>query len=163
MIDCVKKFLESDNKVFFVVTGCSLIFTDKLMSYGGASKNVIGVYQPYATEQLNNLVQIGKDKIVSKETAIKMANSAYEKFDLPLSTIVVSCTASLCKSTGERDGRVNESFICIKNPLKENVERIEFDKYPNFRDNSLNRRNQEEQLADELLSMLFDFVEEKNV
>jgi len=170
MREVADKLLATDKKFFFCVTGASLIFTENLMAFGGASNNVIGTYQPYAYEQLATLVNLDKgDKCVCEDTAKRMVGGVIRRFKLPINTIVVSCTASLCKRDAERADRANEAYIAISTPFdfiygsitnsnKTIVKHFTYNKIQ--AENNSVRYMQEKTLANDILYSLMDYINE---
>jgi nicotinamide mononucleotide (NMN) deamidase PncC len=150
-------FNKTNNKVWFTVTGCSPEFASLLMSYGGASKTVLGIYCPYNPAFLTDLLEYSPQKCVSEQVASDMCKKTYSKFRLFSTDIVVSCTASLCKIEGEREDRVNEAFICIS---RNNETMVIHKDYTSYKKTDLDgpRRVQEVYLGIDIITALFDFV-----
>ncbi len=121
------------------------------MAHGGASKNVIGVYQPYSYEQLAEFINLGKeDKCVTTLVAEQMCEASYTKFNLDPNVITLGCTAVLKKNGVEREGRVHEAFICVKCGNVTEHTHVPF--YAN-----INRYVHEVLLAEEILKSLYRF------
>lgn len=156
MRDLIDKFFATKEKTFFVISGCSLLFTEQLMAFGGSSDSVLGVYCPYSDDLMFEFVR--KDyKIVSEENAFAMCNAARTNFGLYEGDIVVSCTAALHKREDERPERVNEAFICISKGCTNKDYHVSLSKY-SVSDSSIMRHTQEKVLADRILICLFDFL-----
>lgn len=152
-------FNKTDNKVWFTVTGCSLEFAPTLMSYGGASNTVLGIYSPYNPAFLTDLLDYSPQKCVTEQVAIDMCKKTYSRFKLFFTDIVVSCTASLCKIEGERADRINEAFICVTKGDKNVVIHKDYTLYKKMDlDGDSPRRVQEVYLGIDILTALFDFV-----
>ncbi len=158
----VKLFHESDYKVFFVVTGSSLKFTDCLMASGGASRTVLGVYCPYSEELLKLYVasELGsKFKAVSSEVAKAMCDVALKSNLLPENSIVVASTAALSKRENERKDRLNIAHLCISTGTQTLLVSHDYTFIKNDPDVSIaHRQIQENILANDILEALLDFV-----
>jgi nicotinamide mononucleotide (NMN) deamidase PncC len=102
----------------YINTSTAGILAD-FTSAPGSSKIFVGGSVNYASELTRELLSLGKgDKIVSSETAVKLANDAYLKAfefgkDMPIG---IGITAAMGYE-GQREGRFNGAYIAVRTAI----------------------------------------------
>lgn len=157
----IDEILQSQKKIYLAITGGGTKAISQLLENGGASSVFVGARIPYSPEDLSSCVGFiyPNDKCCSKKMAERMAHfSMCEAFSCneDYNNIVgLGCTATLCKKEGEREGRVNQAFICVTSKYKTMDTHIEFINDDKHR---MSRLLQEDMLSTLILSALADFV-----
>jgi len=121
----------SDLKINMVATGGGTDFIGEFLSYGGGSATILNYEVPYSMEAHEKYVDRKIDyRFVSERAAYELAKAAYRKgkYDDYDNLLGVSVTASLMKTEGEREGRVNQFYIGVSDGQKVDVYHIIIDK-----------------------------------
>lgn len=148
------------NPQFVVVaTGGGSLAIGDLLSVGGASSYFLEGLVPYSKKSLDLFLGFEPDKYCTWGTARKIAMQAFRRaleLDAPIDSAVgISCTASLAKPSGEREGRKHEAHIGIQTKDSTRVWSLEF----------LEKRSREEEeiiLASWLLEVIKMFRDNSN-
>lgn len=114
-IDVIETLKKHNVKLFIMITGGGTAIVPKLLENGGASDVFFGAEVPYSYAPSG----VNPAKFVSQDYAEQLANDASYKLmcylpaNPPHNLLSIGCTSSLMKNSGERDGRVNEAFVCF--------------------------------------------------
>lgn len=164
----IDEILNCDRKIYLSITGGGTGAISKLLEGGGASGVFVGANIPYAERDLCRFIYayIQREilKCCSKETAKDMADAALEKCtEMGLAeegySVGLGCTASLCKYEKEREGRINQAFICVVSNYKIVETHVEFLHDSNYDPpQAILRKQQECMLSTLILGALADFV-----
>lgn len=101
--------------VYIILTGGGSAAISNILSRGGASEYFIGAELPYNQKMFEGIVgEVWDTKLVSERSAHQLAAVAYQKAkEYCTSPIGIGVSASLCKASNERDGRINEAYIAV--------------------------------------------------
>lgn len=119
--DLVNKIHESSTKAYIVCSGGGSEVFPLLLSGGGGSKTLLAGLIPYSQDHLKEFICNVPDKVVSEETAYRMARRAYEKAadENDEAVVGIGLTASLRKVPDEREGRVHEVWAVLESSFKQ--------------------------------------------
>ena len=139
-------------KFALYMTGGGTGVIPALLDKGGASKYIVDIQVPYSCEAINQLLGAAPQKYCSEETAIMLANQAYNNCRSLVSgeCIGIGVTASLRK-TNEREGRDNCAYVCM---VGDNGVLM----YKELRFKQKSRKEQEDALAELLYDMVLRYV-----
>lgn len=116
----IKEIHATPGKAVIYTTGGGFTFVDELMANGGASNTVLDVQIPYSTEAAIELLGETPKKLVSEETALIMANRAYNRAKTLAEgeVIGIGLTCKLTTGEGEREGRTHLIYGASKTNSK---------------------------------------------
>jgi hypothetical protein len=130
--DIVKAIHSKPEKAVVVVTGAGISALGWLFDQGGASRTILEGRVPYSISSLNEFVGVDAETHVSRDEAIRMADSAYERAlhlradddDSPV--IGVSCTATIATDYPKRG--THRASCALRTAARRTDFSIEFDK-----------------------------------
>jgi nicotinamide mononucleotide (NMN) deamidase PncC len=153
--------------IYLTITGGGTGIIPKLLEQGGASNYFVGAQVPYGQDQTESIFYDMLDeenfpKVVSKECAKVLAE--YSSFQAELG---IGVTCSLMKAEGEREGRVNEAYVCFNLSGDEHHYHWTFSKESYIEETDslmggyevkVTRKYQEEQLVNKLYKALVEIL-----
>lgn len=102
--------------IYVIATGGGTGAIPQYLTRGGASAWFAGMEVPYGMPMFNACCngEVWGGKLVSERAAHQLAAEASRRAELCGQVPVgIGLTASLCKPTGEREGRINEVYIAV--------------------------------------------------
>jgi hypothetical protein len=161
--ELVNKIHESDTKAYIVCSGGGSEIFPLLLTGGNGSKTLLAGHIPYSQEQLLEFV-VGQghiEKVVSEDTAKKMARQAYEKA-ISISedslAVGIGLTAALQRVPEEREGRVHEVFAVLDSAFQRITAHFVFSNHwHGWRDAMAIRRVEETACSVIILRLLADY------
>ena len=130
--DLVKEIHSKPEKAVIVVTGAGISALGWLFDQGGASRTVLEGVIPYSIKSLDEFVGVEIETHVSRDEAVRMADSAHERAlrlradgdDSPVSG--VSCTATIATDYEKRG--THRAACALRTDSRRTDFFIEFDK-----------------------------------
>jgi nicotinamide mononucleotide (NMN) deamidase PncC len=132
ILEIVKEIHSRPEKAVIVVTGAGISALGWLFDQGGASRTILEGRVPYSISSLNEFVGVDAQTHVSREEAVRMADSAYERAlhlradddDSPV--IGVSCTATIATDYTKRG--THRACCALRTAARRTDFMVEFDK-----------------------------------
>ena len=130
--DLVKEIHSKPEKAVVVVTGAGISALGWLFDQGGASRTVLEGLVPYSIKSLDEFVGVEAETHVTRDEAVRMADSAYERAlklradDDDSLVIGVSCTATIATDYEKRG--THRAALALRTASRRTDFFIEFDK-----------------------------------
>ena len=130
--EIVKEIHSRPEKAVIVVTGAGISALGWLFDQSGASRTILEGRVPYSISSLNEFVGVDAQTHVSREEAVRMADSAYERAlhlradDEDLPVIGVSCTATIATDYTKRG--THRACCALRTATRRTDFMVEFDK-----------------------------------
>jgi len=118
----ITKILTSTKGVYFVITGGGTRAISLLLENGGASSVFIGARVPYSQKETSDITW-GVTKTVSQKCSEALSKVALDVLiEREKVGVCISSTSSLRKAGAEREGRIHEAYISIREFNSKGVE-----------------------------------------